>query len=109
MRAGMELEELVGRSLSLAKPWKITSAELVEDTNIVEIHVTYKGKMGPCPECGKICKQYDMVERRWRHLDILHCQSWVVCQVPRVRCEEHKVKRIDVPWSDGWALSLIHI
>lgn len=99
----MDLDEFVNRSMALEKPWRIEGAEIVEESRTVEIRVVYDSSEGRCPECGKLCKRHDANERRWRHLDMLHYQTWITCQVPRVRCDEHKVRRIDVPWSDGWA------
>lgn len=99
----MELDDFLNRSLALDKPWRIEGAEIVGESRTVEIRVTYDGNEGPCPECGRMSTRHDSNERRWRHLDMLHYQTWITCQVPRVRCEKHKVRRIDVPWSDGWA------
>lgn len=65
--------------------------------------MAYDSNEGPCPKCGRMGKRHDSNERRWRHLDMLDYQTWITCKVPRVRCEKHKVRRVDVPWADGWA------
>ncbi len=99
----MDLDELIHSGLSLPEPWKIEGAEVDKESMLVEIRVSHAAREGACPECGKTCKQHDTVERRWRHLDMWNYQTWIVCRIPRVACDEHKVRRIDVPWSDGWA------
>ena len=75
----------------------------ITDRKEVEVRVTFKATKAPCPECGAKCKKHDSVERRWRHLDMWDYQTWIVCRVPRSSCEKHGVKKIDVPWADGWA------
>ncbi len=98
----MDMEELLERVMSLPEPWKIAGAELDEGSKTVDVRVTYEGSSGACPECGRPCKRHDTVERRWRHLDLCNHQTWIVCKIPRVRCEEHKVRTLQVPWADGW-------
>ena len=97
------MDEVLEHVLALPKPWKIESAELDEANKAVNVHVTYESSSGACPECGKVCKRHDSIERRWRHLDLCNYQTWIVCRVPRLKCEEHKVLTLQVPWADGWA------
>jgi transposase len=52
-----------------------------------------------CPECGQPASGYDTRQRRWRHLDTCQYRTILVADVPRVRCSEHGVKTIPVPWS----------
>ncbi len=50
--------------------------------------------------CCKDCSVYDhSTERMWRHLDTMQFMTFVVCRVPRVSCQGHGVKQIDVPWA----------
>jgi transposase len=42
---------------------------------------------------------HDHRERRWRHLDIGAYATELVAAVPRVRCLQHRVRVIDVPWA----------
>jgi transposase len=42
---------------------------------------------------------HDHRERRWRHLDIGAYATELVAAVPRVRCPQHRVRVIDVPWA----------
>ena len=97
------MNELLERVMSLPEPWKITGAELDEGAKSVDVRVAYEGSSGACPECGKLCKKHDSVERRWRHLDLCNHQTWIVCKIPRVKCAEHKVRSLQVPWADGWS------
>ena len=65
----------------------------------VEIHVEHRGETR-CPECGERCPGYDSRHRRWRHLDTMQHQTRVHAEVPRVRCVEHGVLQLKVPWAD---------
>ena len=88
----MEVMEAAGRTLNLERPWVVARTELIDEEQIVEIYVEFDNRFGPCPEYGKACIGHDTIERHWRHLDLLECQSWIVCKVSRVRCDDHNVK-----------------
>lgn len=36
----------------------------------------------------------------WRHLDTMQFQTLIRCRVPRVKCKDHGVSTITVPWSE---------
>ena len=65
----------------------------------VEIRVEHHGTTR-CPECGSPCPGYDSRPRRSRHLDTMQHQTRVHAQVPRLRCAEHGVRMLKVPWAD---------
>jgi transposase len=50
--------------------------------------------------CGKESPGYDMRPRRWRHLDTCQYKTILVADVPRVKCEEHGVITVSVPWAE---------
>jgi transposase len=52
------------------------------------------------PDTLELVKLYYHKEiREWRHLDILHYQSYVRCRIPRVLCYDGKVKQIAIGWA----------
>lgn len=86
--------------LGLKAPWKVTSVDLDIESLRVDIRVVYESDMGNCPECGKACKIYDQsAERSWRHLDTMQFSTYLHSKSPRVKCEEHGVKTIALPWA----------
>ena len=56
-----------------------------------------------CPACGAACPGYDRRPRVWRHLDTMQYRTLVRAEVPRVRCAEHGVQQVPVPWADAQA------
>ena len=44
-----------------------------------------------CPHCGEACPGYDTRRREWRNLDAWGYSTFLVCDVPRMRCREHGV------------------
>jgi len=55
-----------------------------------------------CPEqdCTETtCPVHDTVEKTWRHLDFFEHQAYLSARVPRVRCTEHGVHLVTVPWA----------
>jgi len=85
----------------LGHDWTVTSSKLNVIDQQVLIEVAYVSKEYKCPECGKSAKLHDHTRvREWRHLDTCQMQTIIRCRIPRVRCEDHKVKTLSVPWSE---------
>ena len=106
MKSARTFERLLG----IKPPWRVREVVLRLDEphprrrgpvvgGTVEIHVEHCGETF-CPECGARCPGYDSRHRRWRHLDTMQHQTRVRAEVPRVRCVEHGVRQVKVPWAD---------
>ena len=67
----------------------------------VEVGVQFVGETLVCPACGAACPGYDRRPRMWRHLDTMQYRTLVRAEVPRVRCAEHGVQQVPVPWADA--------
>ena len=61
-----------------------------------------------CPVCGEACAAHDFQEKTWRHLNFFQHHCYVHASVPRVKCPDHGVKLVDVPWArKGSAFTLL--
>lgn len=93
-------EKLIG----IQKPWTITRIDMEpaqKHPERMEMHVYVDflpGSEFPCPVCGEACKAYDAEEKVWRHLNIFQYRCYLHARVPRVRCESHGVRTVEVPW-----------
>jgi len=86
--------------LGLKTPWRVTDVKLDIDQLRVDIGVSFDGTSSCCPECGKECKVYDQsAERSWRHLDTMQFVTHLHSKTPRIKCPEHGVKTISLPWA----------
>lgn len=99
----MQDRELYRQLLCLDSPWTVSEVELNIKKQEVLVHVTHpRGTKFQCPECERELACYDHApERRWRHLDSCQCLTLLVARSPRVKCPEHGVKTVPVPWADG--------
>lgn len=105
---GMNVEKSVSNTksfynqlLGLTPEWEVEDTLLDIGNKQVVIKVRHVGGAYHCPECGKTCKLHDHAPvRRWRHLDTCQMRTLIECRVPRVRCEGHKVKTLEVPWAE---------
>jgi transposase len=87
--------------LGLEPPWRIQEVEIDQAEQEVRIRVELRpGARLRCPECQAVCGKHDSRERRWRHLDTMQFQTILTAAIPRVRCDEHGVRQIGVPWSE---------
>ncbi len=95
---GMRDRDLYARILGVAAPWSVSDVELEVDQQRVTVVVEHGGELR-CPVCGKWAPGYDTKRRRWGHLDTSQYRTYLVADVPRVKCPEHGVKQVEVPWA----------
>lgn len=106
----MDGNDILLLGLGLQAPWKRVDQSLDMDKKPHELPLRVQAERGsesPCPECGPLCKAHDFEERSWRPLNFFQHHGHIHAGVPRVRCPEHGVKRIQIPWArkgSGFAL-----
>jgi transposase len=87
--------------LGLNAPWNVTDVDLNIEKLRVDIHVSYDGDRGCCPQCDAECRVYDQsAERSWRHLDTMQFGTYLHSKSPRIKCQEHGVITMSLPWAD---------
>ena len=98
----MQDKELYQQILGLKSPWSVREVELDVANSEIRVNVTHpRGAKFCCPECQTSLACHDHVEeRRWRHLDSCQFKTILTARVPRVKCPEHGVKIVDVPWAE---------
>lgn len=96
----MKDTQLYRQILGIEKPWKVTEVKVSLADDEVEVTVVCASGKLVCPKCGKQCPGYDKRQRRWRHLDTCQLKTLLVAEVPRVRCPEHGVVTVGVPWAE---------
>ncbi len=97
----MRDKDLYAQILGIKKPWKVTDVELALSEGEVTVHIEQdKAVQQCCPTCGKASPGYDSRTRRWRHLDTCQYKTILVANVPRVKCKEHGVVTVSVPWAE---------
>ena len=98
----MNRNDIITLGLGLQAPWTITGQLLDTTKSPHELRLTIEAQRGtlfPCPVCGELCHAHDFKEMTWRHLNFFQHHCYITASVPRVRCPEHKVKQIMVPWA----------
>lgn len=92
--------ELYSRLLDLPEGWEVSDVQLNLDEEEVNVIINYVSSKAPCPVCGRMSPIYDHRERRrWRHLDTCQLKTYLICEVPRIRCQEHGIVTVRVPWA----------
>lgn len=101
--------DLFTKALGLQKPWTVTEVKFDTVEGRLDIYVSrIKRSKVQCPVCGKEYMPHDSKERTWRHLNFFQYKAYIHCDVPRCKCDEHKVKQIDVPWTrEGSGFTLL--
>jgi len=95
-------KELYQQILGLDSPWSVDNVEIDHDDAEIRVHVVHpRGTKFCCPECQTSLPCHDHTsERRWRHLDSCQFKTILTARVPRVKCPEHGVKNVEVPWAN---------
>jgi len=96
----MKDTQLYSQILGIEKPWKVSAVKVSLADDQVEVFVAHDGKSLTCPKCGKQCPGYDKRQRTWRHLDTCQLKTLLVAEVPRVKCSEHGIVTMSVPWAE---------
>jgi transposase len=88
--------------LGLESPWTVARVDVNIDERRVDVYAEHGSKKSwPCPQCNTPCGLHDHEpERSWRHLDSCQFQTVLHARVPRVRCDEHGVRQVKVPWAE---------
>ncbi|MGB5761144.1 MAG: ISL3 family transposase [Sedimenticolaceae bacterium] len=97
--------------LGIQSPWQLVDQRLDIDKQPYELHLTVGSERGTkyaCPVCGARCSAHDFQEKTWRHLNFFQHHCYIRASVPRVKCPEHGVKLMEVPWArKGSAFTLL--
>jgi len=93
--------DLYAKLLGITSPWSVEDVELDMKAREVVVRVAVADDDAlKCPECFRPCGRHDTRERRWRHLDTMQMKTILVAKVPRVKCDEHGVHQVHVPWAE---------
>lgn len=93
--------DLFQRALGLDEPWQVVDVKFDAGGRRLDLRIDFpKGSRFCCPECGREgLRVHDTEEKAWRHLDFFQHQAYLTARVPRVRCPEHNVRQVQVPWA----------
>jgi transposase len=88
--------------LGLKEPWTVNRVDLDVAAQRVDVWVEHPtGLQWPCPECGVLGSLHDHAsERQWRHLDSCQFQTFLRAEPPRMKCPEHGVRQVRLPWAE---------
>lgn len=97
----MRDKDLYAAILGIHRPWQVTEVVLAPESEEVRVSIEHvPGTRFTCPTCGKECPGYDRRRRAWRHLDTCQFKTMLEADVPRIKCPEHGVLQIQVPWAE---------
>lgn len=99
-------------ALGLTQPWFVQEVVFDPAGRRLDIHLDFEpGGHFRCPEagCGRDdCPAHDTHDDTWRHLNFFQHECYLHARVPRVRCPEHGVRTVSVPWArDGSDFTLL--
>ena len=92
---------LLQLALGLTPPWAVTRSDFDPEAKRLDIQIDFPpGSRFACPICGATgCPAYDTGQMSWRHLNFFQHQAYINARVPRVRCDNCGIKKVQVPWA----------
>lgn len=94
---------LVQRLVGNVGAWEITRTLIQERPDGLDRLLITLALPGGAPRRCPLCKTegaaHDHRDRSWRALDAGPLETWIEAGVPRVRCPEHGVRVVEVPWA----------
>jgi len=95
--------ELYRRILGIEAPWQVGRVELKLEAGEIHVYLEHEeGGRWSCPECQEAVPLYDhQGERAWRHLDTCQYRTILHTRPPRVKCGEHGVRVVKLPWAEA--------
>lgn len=107
----MNTNDIMVLGLGLQAPWRLINQHLDLEKSPHELQLEIaadRGSQYPCPECQQICSAHDFTEKKWRHLNFFQHHCYITARVPRIRCNEHGVRLVKVPWArEGSGFTLL--
>ncbi len=89
--------------LGLSGPWRVTRTEFDPQQAQLDLYLDFaRGARFACPakDCAQGgCEVHDTTDKTWRHLDFFQYKAFLHARAPRVRCPEHGVRQVSVPWA----------
>ena len=108
----MNARNLFAFALGLDNQWEIADFEISEDPSRLDIQLDFTpGEKFACPHCAQSCPIHDTEKREWQHLNFWQYHTFLTARVPRIKCPEHGIKFIQVPWArrgSGFTLMMEH-
>jgi transposase len=90
-------------ALGLSGPWRVVRSEFDPEATQLDLSLDFpRGAQFACPvkDCAhERCPVHDSAEHTWRHLDFFQHKAFLHARLPRVRCPEHGVRQVSVPWA----------
>ncbi len=97
----MQDKELYQHVLGLCFPWTVANVALDIEAQEIVVSVEHpRGTKFCCPDCQlELPCHGHAEERRWRHVDSCQFKTILSASTPRVKCPEHGVRNVTVPWA----------
>ena len=95
----MQDTDLYAQILGITFPWKVDNVEFMKAEGEIHVFVSLDRSGYRCVECGAVSPGYDTRHRSWRHLDSCQYKTIIEADVPRIKCKEHGVHEVKVPWA----------
>jgi transposase len=86
--------------LGIVAPWRVSAVNLDLPGGKVTVDVEHSQSCFRCPLCQAKASIHDHRMKVWRTLDSCQLETYIQARVPRIKCPEHGVVMVEVPWAE---------
>jgi transposase len=96
----MNDKDLFTQALGIQPPWQIKDVRMDVKAQRVEIEVECEQTVWADPETKQRLHIQGYEDRRWRHLDTMQFETFIVAKVPRLKYPDGHTELLPIAWAE---------
>ena len=96
----MNDKDLFTQALGMQPPWQIKEVRMDVKAQRVEIEVECAQTVWADPDTQQRVHVHGYEERRWRHLDTMQFETFIVAKVPRLKYPDGRTEMLPIAWAE---------
>jgi len=96
----MNDKDLFAHAIGVESPWSVQDVQIDLEAQRVEVHVECTPTVWADPATQQRVHLHGYESRRWRHLDTMQFETWIVARVPRLKYPDGRTELLSIPWAE---------
>jgi hypothetical protein len=93
-------KDLFMQALGVTAPWEVKEIRMDVAAQRVEVEVECAQTVWADPQSQERVHVHGYEQRRWRHLDTMQFETFIVAKVPRLKYPDGRTELLSVAWAE---------